>query len=92
MVRLEPILTDPEEDRQHNKIGAAMLGAFIGAVFAVMIGLSLAKSPWLIWVGCPIAGAILGAPIGYLLGERLIRFVADNLRNNRRFDPFDLDD
>jgi hypothetical protein len=92
MIRLEPILTDPEDDRQHNKIGAAMLGAFIGAVFAVMIGLSIAKSPWLIWVGMPVIGAIVGGPIGYLLGERLIRIVASSLRHNRHFDPYDLDE
>jgi hypothetical protein len=92
MVREEPILSDPEEDRQHNKIGAAMLGAFIGAGCAVMIGLSAAKSPWLIWGAFPLVGAIVGAPIGYLLGERLIRFVAHGLRNNRHFDPYDLDD
>lgn len=83
MVRLEPILSDPDEDRQHNKIGAAMLGVVLGGIIGFLCGWPLSSTSWLLTAGVVLASAAIVGLIGYWRGEEFTLFVAEWLKGGR---------
>ncbi len=92
MVRLDPILSDPDEDRMHNKIGAAMFGAVLGGAMGFWLGCLLAAKAFLGLGGTAIVGAIVVGAIGFWFGERFTHFVGHLLRNGFQRSPLDRDD
>ncbi len=89
MVRLDPIRTDPDEDRMHNKFGAAMLGAVLGGVIGFLVGYPLFPKTFLALGSSALVGAIAVGTVGFWLGERFTYFFLDWLRHSYRRGPFD---